>query len=102
MAKDTTDNGMAKKLAFFNIRNDDMARFGALARAMEQHAPPALDQLYDQIAATPETAKFFGSRQMMRHARDKQIEHWARMFGGKADRTYFESAERVGDRKSVV
>lgn len=97
MAKNFTDQDIAKKLAFFNIGSEDMARFGSLGRTMARHAPAALDQLYDQIAATPETAKFFGSRQMMRHARDKQIEHWATMFGGTVSRSYFESAERVGN-----
>lgn len=96
MARDITDHDIAKKLAFFNIGNEDVARFGALDRSMAKHAPAALDELYDKISSTPETAAFFGSRQMMRHARDKQIEHWAAMFGGSLGRSYFDSAERVG------
>ncbi|NLR71340.1 globin-coupled sensor protein [Novosphingobium sp. ERN07] len=88
---------VAKKLAFYNIGSDDLARFPLIASALRTHAPPALDKLYDQIAATPETAKFFGSRQMMNHARDKQIEHWAGMFSGSVDRAYFDSAERIGN-----
>lgn len=88
---------VAKKLAFYNIGRDDLDRFPLIASALRAHAPPALDKLYDQIAATPETAKFFGSRQMMNHARDKQIEHWAGMFSGTVDRAYFDSAERIGN-----
>ncbi|MFN4220935.1 MAG: protoglobin domain-containing protein [Novosphingobium meiothermophilum] len=87
----------ARKLKFFNIGSEDLSRFAHIAEAMRRHAPPALDALYDQIAATPETARFFGSRQMMKHARDKQIDHWAAMFGGGVDARYFESAERVGN-----
>ena len=87
----------ARKLKFFNIGSEDLSRFAHIAEAMRRHAPPALDALYDQIAATPETARFFGSRQMMKHARDKQIDHWAAMFGGSVDARYFESAERVGN-----
>lgn len=96
---DTAHNGqdVARKLAFFNIDHKDFERFPHIAKVLENYAPPALDKLYDQIATTPETASFFGSRQAMRHARDKQIEHWAGMFSGRADRSYFESAERIGN-----
>lgn len=87
----------AKKLAFFNIGDSDFARFSDIAAALHKHAPAALDRLYDQIASTPDTAKFFGSRAGMNHARDKQIEHWAGMFRGRADTAYFESAERIGN-----
>lgn len=85
----------AKKLAFFNIGSEDLARFPEIASALRKHAPPALDNLYDQISATPETSRFFGSRAAMNHARDKQIDHWAGMFGGAVDKTYFDSAERI-------
>lgn len=97
MKSSSADRQISKKLAFFNIGSADFARFGGIARALEKHAPAALDQLYDKIAATPETAKFFGSRQMMNHAREKQIEHWAGMFKGAADSAYFDSAEVIGN-----
>ena len=88
---------IAKKLSFFRIGRDDFARFPGIAEALEKHAPAALDSLYDQIAATPDTAKFFTSRQGMQHAREKQIEHWAGMFRGQADQAYFRSAEVIGN-----
>ena len=88
---------VARKLAFFNIGQADMRRFPGIAEALRRHAPPALDALYEQVAATPETAKFFNSQGAMRHARDKQIEHWAGMFGGTVDKAYFQSAERIGN-----
>lgn len=88
---------VAKKLAFFNIAADDVARFPRIASALRQHAPPALDALYDKIAATPETAKFFSSRDTMRHAREKQVDHWAGMFSGSVEKAYFDSAEKIGN-----
>ncbi|MCY1671310.1 methyl-accepting chemotaxis protein [Novosphingobium sp. SL115] len=88
---------VAKKLEFFSIGRDDYARFPFILKSLQAYAPAALDKLYDQIAATPETAKFFSSRQGMRHARDKQVEHWAGMFGGQVGDAYFESAERIGN-----
>ncbi|HQS69438.1 MAG: globin-coupled sensor protein [Novosphingobium sp. 28-62-57] len=97
MQSDYDPQAVAKKLAFFNIGQKDLAQFPHIAAAMRRHAPPALDQLYDQISATPETLRFFGSRGMMTHARDKQIEHWAGMFSGTVDKAYFDSAERIGN-----
>lgn len=97
MKSSASDHQISKKLTFFNIGSADFARFSGIARALEKHAPPALDKLYDQIAATPETAKFFTSRQLMKHARDKQIEHWAGMFSGTADSAFFDSAEVIGN-----
>ncbi|MFX5351264.1 protoglobin domain-containing protein, partial [Acinetobacter baumannii] len=75
----------ASKLAFFNLTSQDVARFPRAAAAMARHAPPALDQLYDKIARTPQTAGLFASRAQMQHARDKQVEHWAAMFGSAHD-----------------
>ncbi len=97
MTNATESRENARKLAFFNIGSDDFSRFGGIALALEKHAPPALDKLYEKIAATPETAKFFSSREGMRHARNKQIEHWASMFKGRADPAYFQSAEVIGN-----
>ncbi|CAH0497248.1 globin-coupled sensor protein [Novosphingobium sp. CECT 9465] len=97
MQNTDSERQISKKLTFFNIGSEDFDRFPGIARALEKHAPPALDKLYDQISATPETARFFGSRHAMNHARDKQIEHWAAMFRGRADSRYFESAEVIGN-----
>ena len=97
MQNTDSERQISKKLTFFNIGSADFDRFPGIARALEKHAPPALDKLYDQISATPETARFFGSRQAMNHARDKQIEHWAGMFQGRADSKYFASAEVIGN-----
>lgn len=102
MQNENDQQALSKKLAFFNIGENDFARFPLIAAALRRHAPPALDRLYDQISATPETARFFGSRSMMTHARDKQIEHWAGMFSGKVGKTYFDSAERIGNIHSRI
>jgi len=92
-----TQQDVDRKLTFFNISSDDVARFGQIAGAMDGLAPPALERLYDRIALTPETARFFPSRAAMSHARDKQIEHWGNMFSGTPGMAYAERAQRIGD-----
>jgi len=84
------------KLAFFNIGPDDFGRFGVVGRSMARAAPAALDRLYARIESTPETVSMFTSKAMMAHARQKQIEHWAAMFAGHAESSYFDSAQKVG------
>ncbi len=86
-----------KKLAFFNITADDVARFAQITKVMNTVAVPALDRLYERIGATPETARFFSSRQAMTHARDKQVEHWNAMFSGAPGSDYVARAQRIGD-----
>ncbi|WP_333838009.1 globin-coupled sensor protein [Novosphingobium sp.] len=85
------------KVSFFNIRAADVARFGQIGGAVAALAPAALGRLYDTIAINPETSKYFGSRQAMDHARDKQIDHWAAMFSGPPGLDYAERAQRIGD-----
>lgn len=92
-----TQHEIDKKLAFFNITAEDVARFGQISGAMDSLAGPALERLYDRIAITPETGRFFSSRQAMNHARDKQIEHWSDMFSGTPGMAYAERAQRIGD-----
>lgn len=97
MRDESDRQDVARKLQFFGIDQQDYERFPHILKALRAHAPQALDRLYEQIAATPETARFFGSRQAMHHARDKQIEHWAGMFSGQVSDSYLASAERIGN-----
>jgi methyl-accepting chemotaxis protein len=84
------------KTGFFGLDGRDFARFGKIARAMRRHGSHALDQLYRRIGATTETAAMFSSQAAIDHARNKQVEHWARMFSGTPDSTYFASAQTIG------
>jgi hypothetical protein len=56
-----------------------------VGKAVASAGPKGLDKLYERIAATPETAKHFSSRNAMASARAKQIEHWQALFSGGAN-----------------
>jgi methyl-accepting chemotaxis protein len=90
------DVSVETKTAFFSLDSRDFGRFARIARAMRRHGSSALDRLYQRIGATRETAAMFSSQASINHARTKQVEHWARMFSGAPDRTYFESAQLIG------
>lgn len=88
---------VSRKVAFFNITEDDVARFADLRRQIKRHAPAALERLYHQIEATPDTAGLFSSRARMDHAKAKQLEHWDEMFSRRVDVHTFESAAKIGN-----
>ncbi len=93
------DNSSANqnRLQFFGIDADDYASFPRILRAIQKHAPGALDDFYTKMSATPDTARFFTSRQTMDHARDKQFNHWVQLFSRDIGDGYFAKAEQIGN-----
>lgn len=59
--------------------------------------PEALDAFYEHIAAFPEAARFFRTREHMRHARDMQLRHWDLITNGDFGAHYVESVTKVGE-----
>ncbi|MFS0737412.1 globin-coupled sensor protein [Sphingomonas sp. 1P06PA] len=90
-----SDNG--NRLRFFGIDKGDYDSFPAILKSFQKHAPGALSKFFDKIAVTPECAKFFPSRQIMDHAREKQLNHWTQLFSHEISDTYFAKAEQIGN-----
>ena len=87
----------SRKIAFFAIGEKDQTHFPSILRALAKHAPPALDRLYDGIAAEPALSGFFSSQAMVEHAKQKQLDHWRQMFEGRPDEAYNTRARRIGN-----
>lgn len=85
------------RLSFFGIDRKDYASFSRILKLLQKHAPAALGEFYEKIAATPEVAKFFRSPQHMDHARDKQFNHWVQLFSNEIGENYFSKAEQIGN-----
>lgn len=62
---------------------------------LERNLDGILDRFYAQLSADATLAGFFTSPEVMRHAREKQAEHWTRMFSGVLDDAYFSSVRRI-------
>ncbi|WP_066274262.1 globin-coupled sensor protein, partial [Blastomonas sp. CCH1-A6] len=84
------------RLSFFGIDSKDYKSFPRILKLLQKHAPEALADFYEKIAATPEVAKFFKSKQNMDHARDKQLNHWVQLFSNQIGENYFGKAEQIG------
>ena len=81
---------------FVRLDETNYKTFPSILTAIEKHASPALELLYQQIGTNPETAAFFNSPQAMKHAQDKQMEHWRQLFSRPLDAGYLARAERIG------
>ncbi len=79
---------LAQKLAHFGFTERHYRLFPTISAAIERFGPQALRRLYDHIRANPEAAAFFGSSAAMDHARDKQQDHWRKLFSGRPDDSY--------------
>ncbi len=63
-----------------------------LAREMDR----TLDGFYRHVATVPETARFFPSAEIMRHAKEMQIRHWKIILSGAFTEDYANSVRRIG------
>jgi len=85
-----------QRLAAFGYTPRSYVTFPMVKRAIERHAPAALTALYHHIAATSQIRGLFASQARMDHARDKQMEHWRKLFSRPLDRDYAASSAHIG------
>lgn len=87
---------IGKRLNFYGLNPSLRSNFADIVKLINRHAPTALDNFYEKVAATPEAARYFGSRDMMKHASDKQLQHWRAIFENSLDDNYYGRAEVIG------
>jgi len=83
-------------LDFFQLGEDDWPQLGRIMRAVERHAPAALDRFYARVGTRPETSKHFASPSAMGAAKGKQFDHWRHLFSNKPGPEYFARANTIG------
>lgn len=93
---------LQERLDFIQI-NPELRRALANARAQIQQAlPRVLDELYDDIRATPSAARMFQSDQHMAKAKLAQIKHWEKISSGEFDETYVQQVKRIGQAHARI
>lgn len=88
---------ISQQLSFFDLGFGPEASMPLILDGIQQHAGDALDTLYAKIARDPSLSALFGGPDNVRHARDKQLEHWSRLFSTGIDDAFVTSAERIGN-----
>jgi len=90
MADDTNDT-----LEFARIDTDTRAMLRELWPLVEANIDPVLDVLYAHVLKRSHLKALFGSEERIRGARQRQQEHWRRLFSGKYDSDYIASVHRI-------
>ena len=87
---------------YFEVDDKMNAALENVWQIIAPHMSAVLDDFYGAVKSNPDLSKFFRDETHMKHASEKQLEHWKKLFTGKFDAAYIESAERVGKVHYVI
>jgi methyl-accepting chemotaxis protein len=85
-----------ERLAFSGIDARVLARIAEFRPEIEAALPAAMVDFYGHLAKWPALTSMFSDAGRMEHAKSAQIAHWKRLFSGKLDAGYFQSALKIG------
>jgi methyl-accepting chemotaxis protein len=87
---------ISERLSFLQIDHETRTALKAFLPVMRESLQPALEAFYRHLAGVPTMSAMFKDPAMIRHAREKQFEHWIRLFSGTFDQDYVRSVRRIG------
>ena len=90
------DDVAERWLEFYGIDPEVRADLADLWSLLSAELPSILDNFYRYVLKWPEIAKMFDRPGAVERASKQQATHWSRLFSGRFDRDYFESAARIG------
>ncbi|AUN33739.1 chemotaxis protein (plasmid) [Niveispirillum cyanobacteriorum] len=91
-----------ERLAFVGIDAGVRASLAAVRPQIAAVLPGIIDAFYADLRRWPEMMKMFRNDAALRHARDRQLEHWLNLFTGRFDEGYFSSVKAIGRVHSVL
>lgn len=91
-----TNDARSQIFKWFDLGDENLDLLAELGQILQPKFDQVLDEFYELILSRSDTAQFFQDPKLVTHAKAAQKTHWERLFSGKFDRLYFESAERVG------
>jgi methyl-accepting chemotaxis protein len=92
----SANDSLRERLDFIQFapsQRDALAREGA---TIERLLPGALDALYAQVRATPQTRRHFAGEADIERAKRAQLTHWAAIAAGAFDERYHSNVRRIG------
>jgi len=93
---------LTTRLDFVGYTADQRAILAQARDTIQAALGPALDRLYTQIAAHPETARMFSGPSHITKAKQLQADHWAHLSGAAFDADYVERVKRIGARHAQI
>ncbi len=91
-----------ERLAFVGIDAGVRATLAAARPQIAAALPGVIEAFYGDLKRWPEMMKMFRNDAVMRHARERQLEHWLNLFTGRFDEAYFDSVRAIGRVHSVL
>ena len=88
---------LRSRRAFFELRDEDLARLASLRPFAEKHTDAIVDAFYELLLGHPETRKFFPDEATIRRVKRTQRDYFLGLFQGKCDLAYVEDRLRVGE-----
>ncbi|MGQ9368090.1 protoglobin domain-containing protein [Azospirillum sp. ST 5-10] len=84
------------RAAYFGIDDETRACLRALQPLVAGALPAILGRFYEHTLAQPALARMFAGPERVEAARRAQLAHWARLFEGRLDESYWASVRAVG------
>ncbi|MFV3130447.1 protoglobin domain-containing protein [Niveispirillum sp. KHB5.9] len=91
-----------ERLAFVGIDAQVRAVLADVRPRIAAALPGIIDAFYADLKRWPSMVAMFRNEAAMRHAREKQLEHWLNLFSGRFDQSYFDGVKAIGRVHSVL
>jgi signal transduction histidine kinase/ActR/RegA family two-component response regulator len=96
------DFHMNDRLAFIQLDAGDRATLRKLGPLLQGAVAAAVDALYEQILAFPDTLRFFPDAESLADTRRRQCAHWNEIFLAEFDERFADRARRVGEAHARI
>jgi len=89
-------------LEFYGIDGEVRDALSEIWPQVNAEMPSILESFYRYVTKWPEVAKMFERPGAVAHASQQQVLHWAKLFSGRFDQAYFDSAAKIGSVHAQV
>lgn len=90
-------SAISQALDAYDIGQAERQKLAQLKTMLSREMDPVLESFYSYALGDSDIKKFFTSDSLVRHARERQKEHWMMLFSGSFDDAYLRSAKTVGE-----
>jgi methyl-accepting chemotaxis protein len=91
------EKALSGRLRFIELGDEAGAVLRRIKPEVMAAMGPALDRFYAKITQDPSVNHFFANRDLVQHARSRQIGHWDRIADGRFDSSYLDAVTKVGE-----
>lgn len=85
-----------RRLEFIGFNDTKAKQLSAAWPVIEKNLPRILDEFYRRVTVRPELAKIVGDPSNIERLKNAQRQHWAKLFEGTFDDSFYEDIRRIG------